>query len=328
MADFDLPFANDSDARRYPTSQDQQEGFICGPADRALFNGLFHRIESELGAVIAAAGIIPSDADMTQVLQAIQGLIDAATGGNPAGYILMDQARARLPIFPDVQNTDGRIVITSPANGQVRLPGGVSFNHRGIFQVTTAQTDYNTDPSKTYHLRWNKVDGFVLKDIADAIYNPSALSELNRAFDSTFDDMLIARIITNSSNIPTIANLANKAHLWELLTKLTMETGTGAGEGSGIIWGSLPRLTVPLNWARTPKVSISRANAHITGLWESITHIGHGTSFNGDTYGGIGNALNRYGGEAWCLGYIFNPGSTIQPTNKWASFPFALEAWA
>ena len=54
------------------------------------------------------------------------------------------------------------------------------------------------------------MSGFALKDLGDVAYNPAALAEDNPAFDSTYDDMLVARIVTDASNVATITNLANK----------------------------------------------------------------------------------------------------------------------
>ena len=248
MANFTIPFGS-SGEKRFPTTSERQNGFLCGPADRALFTGELYRLEAEIGEVMSYAGIAGSDSDMTQLRQAILALISAATGGNPAGYVLMTQARARLPIFPEVDNVDGRIVVTSPSTGTVRLPGGVNFNHRGIFTVTTSQTDFATDPSKTYHLRWDQTNGFRLRDLANAGYNPTALAETNTIFDSTYDDMLIARVITNSSNIPTITNLANKDRIRFKETKSGLGTIVAGGNGQdGIIFTD----TSTYNWARTP----------------------------------------------------------------------------
>lgn len=210
MANFNPPFANGAD-KKYPTSDQRVNGFDCGPADRELFDGLFHRIESEIGSVITEAGITHTDDRMTLLLEAIQALIEAATGGgDPSTYLLMAQARARLPIYPEIQNTDGKIAVSSPSTGVVRVPAGVTFQHRGIFPVTTAQTDFNTLASKTYHLRWSPTGGFVLKDLSDAAYNPGVVAEDDPKFDSGFDDMLVSRVITNSSNIATITNLVNR----------------------------------------------------------------------------------------------------------------------
>ena len=220
MADFNTPFG-DTGERRFPAEVESAEGHPCGPADRPLFNGLQYRVEAEIGNVISYAGIPMTNARMTQLREAIEFLISAATGGgDPSEYVLMSQARARLPIFPEVSNIDHRIVVTSPATGTVRIPGGVELVHRGIYIVTTAQQDFPTDPSKTYHLRWDVANGFRLRDLANAGYNPTALVEWNPIFDSTYDDAILARISTNSSNIATITNLAN-LHRWFYQVDLT-----------------------------------------------------------------------------------------------------------
>jgi hypothetical protein len=213
MADFSTPFAEGGD-RRFASPTEQQEGFPCGPAERALFNGELYRLEAELGEVIEFAGITPSNDRMTQVREAIQALINAATGeGDTSDYLLMSQARARLPFFPDVLNVDGRITCLSPATGVVRIPGGVTFQHRGVYPITTVQTDLTTSLSQTYHLRWDPTNGYRLRNLTDAVYNVNGDPENSIKFDSSYDDMLIARVTTNSSNVVTITNLANKVRI-------------------------------------------------------------------------------------------------------------------
>ena len=215
MADFDPPFAQNGEFR-FPNANEQSLGWPCGPTDQALLSGLFRLHNGNIGEVIREAGVTGQDGDLTKLVRAIRALIiaeigeaDPGTAGDLSQLVLMAQARNRLPIFPDVQNADGRIGVTAPSTGTVRLAGGVEFLHRGIFRVTTTQTDFATDPSRTYHLRWTPTDGFALRDLASGSYNPGTLSEANVAFDSTYDDMLIARVITNSSNVATITTLRN-----------------------------------------------------------------------------------------------------------------------
>jgi len=135
--------------------------------------------------------------------------------------------------------------------GTVRVPAGLDFMHRGIFRVTTTQTDFVTDPSKTYHLRWNPTDGFVLRDLASGAYNPGSLAEMNPVFDSTYDDMLVARVITNMSNVATVTNLVNRDRLTAAV--LRTETFTRTTDANGNILS--PFGAEALNWARTPAVT-------------------------------------------------------------------------
>lgn len=246
MADFNVPFASNA-GRRNPSADEKQNGFPCGPADQFLFNALFYRIEAELRSVLIEGGVIPGDSSTGQVRDAIQNMIDAATGGGETGsYLLLTQASSRLPIFPEIESADGRINITSPAGGTVRIPGGVDFMHRGISPITTAQTDFATQPSKTYHVRWSPSGGYALKDLTDVAYNPSSLPEANSAFDSKYDDMLMARVVTNASNIATITTLANKSRL----VVSTIVNGTDyALSGAN---GANALFSQTLNWARAP----------------------------------------------------------------------------
>jgi hypothetical protein len=247
MADFDPPFAWDGE-RRVPTADEIETGFGCGPFSLPLWNWMFYSIWSEIGEVLTFNGITPDNGDMTQLRQAIQAQIEAATGGgDPESYLTLLQASVRLPIFPEVQTVTGHFGVVSPGTGQVRVPAGVTFQHRGISPYTTVQTDLATDASKTYHLRWNKTDGFTLKDLATGGYNPGTLAETDSSFDSTYDDMLVARVITNSSNVPTITNLVNKDR-YRSSTYSTGSAVAGGDSGDRITYSD----TLTYNLARTP----------------------------------------------------------------------------
>lgn len=287
MANFLIPFGRDAD-KRLPTTDERQNGFPCGPADIRLFNGLFNRLESEVGEVINFAGLTPDDTDLTQLRQAIEALISAATGGGDTSqFLLTAQARARLPIYPDVQHADGHLGCFTTGPGVLRIPGGRTFLHRGIFPITTVQTDLATDLSKTYHLRWNPTDGYQLKDLASGTYNPGALAESNDAFDSKFDDMLIARVVTNSGNVLTVTNLINKDRFFATYTKGTMETGPS--------WGALAGLSANINLARKPKISIPTFSVEATISSEGLAS--------------ITTTVNRYTLAAFVAGYANNGGS-------------------
>lgn len=287
--DFDPPFGENGELTA-PTTDQQSLGFDCGPASRSLFNYLFNLQQGQIANIAAEAGVASaSQGDPTVLYRAVAALIAAATGeGETSLFVLMSQARARLPIYPEVLNVDGRIVVTAPATGTVRVPGGVDFLHRGIFSVTTAQEDFATEASKTYHLRWNPDDGFALKNLADVAYNPSALSEGNTAFDSDYDDMLVARIITNSSNVATITNLANKDRMRTSFSKTTTESSTSFSSYTDLMNAGY-YLQQDLNWARTPTSFVITADAEVTNGVDALT-----TPHTEST---------RYITKAWAFGY-------------------------
>lgn len=260
MADFAKPFADDGE-KRYPETSEKAAGFPCGPADQDLFNGMFYRLEAELGELITYSGITPTDARFTQVRESIMALIDAAVGsGDTAQFVLMSQARSRIPIFPEVQRDDGLIAVTAPSIGIIRVPGNITFTHRGVFNVTTIETDFSTNSNKIYHIRWNPTDGYQMKDLSDLAYNPSSLDESNIAFDTLFDDMLIARVVTNSSNFSTITNLSNKSRLGysedRERSTLGVVSETSAYGGNSIVKRDI---VFDLNWSRKPIVTEIRA---------------------------------------------------------------------
>lgn len=295
MADFNLPFASNGE-RREPTADEQDSGFGCGPAQLPLFNWMFYALQAEINKVMLEGGITPSNGDMTQLWQAIQAMIDASTGGgDPATYLLVSQARARLPIFPEVLNTNGHFGVTSPGTGQVRIPAGVNFQHRGIYPIATVQTDLATDPSKTYHLRWNPTDGFALKDLASVVYNPSTLAETVETFDSAYDDMLCARVITNSSNVPTITNLINRNVLrasGEALAPGVFGTSNYGWEDATMPSAITHYTAVPINFARRPDAYLSAIN----DLWVKDTIV----TANERNLGA--RCRDRYNVELWAQG--------------------------
>lgn len=267
MAKFSPPWASVGGVTRSPTVDEQNDGFPCGELDLDLWNRLIQRYDAELQAILDEGGITGTEEDDTGVLQAIQAMIAAATGGGDTSqFVLFSQAQARLPIFPEVTTNNGVIAVTSPGTGQIRVPASAVILHRGIRTYTTVQTDFATVLSKTYHLRWNPTDGFALKDLADTGYNPTVAAETNAAFDSTYDDMLVARIVTNSSNVPTITNLTNKDRFSlsgeVAITSVSFQDSTAP---SAITGGQ----TITINSARRCRAAI----AAITDLDGSSTTI-------------------------------------------------------
>lgn len=245
----DPPFASDGGVARSPTTDEQAGGFPCGAADQELFNRLHQGVQAEFKAVLDAGGITGIEEDDTGLLQAIMALISAATGGGDTSeYILFTQAQNRFPIFPEVTTNNGIIIVTTPATGTVRVPAGASILHRGIGLYTSALTDFATTANKTYHVRWNRTDGFSLKDLADVTYNPAVLDEADESFDSTFDDMLVARVVTNSSNVATVTNLQNKASLDINVTLEGQNLRNANNQFEKVL-----DFEAEFNWARTPR---------------------------------------------------------------------------
>jgi len=156
-----------------------------------------------------------------------------------------------FPFFPEVETADGKLTITASV-GQVIVANGQSFIHRGARRILTSDTliaarTLPTVESKSYHLRARWSSGAIvyeLKDLADGTYNPGALAESHATFDTTYDDMLIARVTTNASNVPTVTPLVNKDRLFG---RFSASFVSGSPHN-----GWTPAWNMTFNWARTP----------------------------------------------------------------------------
>jgi hypothetical protein len=253
--DYNAPFGSADPNAAYVDRN--TPGAVAGSKVPALAIEMPQR---EIVTVIKNAGLTPNKTDPTQLDQAIDQKILAITGGGgDENYVLMTQARVRLPIFPEVMTADGLIPVISPSAGQVRVPAGYEFLHRGIFSVTTVQADFATAANKTYHLRWMPSGGFSLRDLADAAYNPTAAAESSRSFDSTYDDMLVARVVTNAGNSPTVTNLVNKNRiLLEISEAGSMTSNTGVDD-------AVRTAALVFNLARTPVMAVTPVDIAVGG---------------------------------------------------------------
>ena len=196
-----------------------------------------------------------------------------------------------FPLFPEVNTTDNKLLVTS-TTGNVVIATGQTFSWRGLNLINTDSFDisnrsFSTTASKTYHLRWyapgtanapsvTYPNGrFLLQDLSSGTYNPTSASETASIFDTTYDSMLVARVVTNSSNIPTVTLLINKARLLEnlefryatstVMGNLTFGNGANytivgagstAGQRVGISGGVRLHTTLSdynLDWSRTPQ---------------------------------------------------------------------------
>lgn len=149
------------------------------------------------------------------------------------------------PIFPEVAG-NGLFTLTSPGAGQLRIAAGTTWTHRGAFTYTSVQTDLATAANKTYHLRWGRVNGFALYDLSSGAYNPSSVPETDATFDTTYDSMLVARVVTSAGNVLTVTPLINKA---ALSASIAMTPGPLVAPSLNL---SRQSQTADYNWSRTP----------------------------------------------------------------------------
>ena len=199
-------------------------------------------------------------------LRRIRGVDGITVTQNTNDISISGSGLGLAPFFPEVE-TDGGVLAVSATTGQVTVQSGKTFIHRGTRRISTSDTalggrQFATSANKTYHLRWRWNAGapaYVLLDLANAGYNPGGAAETSTGFDSEYDDMLIARVVTNGSNVPTVTALKNLHSLRDVIFNL--------GDVPGAPGNALSRTaTETYNWARRPD------------LLPSMTYINSGSS--------------------------------------------------
>ena len=178
-----------------------------------------------------------------------------------------------------------KLAITDNADGTLTIDPAQTWLWRGVFRYSSddfllADRTVPTVASKTYHLRWHAPGTgtaipeatypngrFELADLTGA--NPA---EGDVSYDTTYDRMLIARIVTDVGNIATITVLKNLAVLseeirWAVMTKSEVTAPLYyEGFSYGVVvpartsnsWGGvmiLPPAPLALNWSRSPSAA-------------------------------------------------------------------------
>lgn len=206
---------------------------------------------------------------------------------------------ALAPIFPEVETADNKLTVTA-GSGQVIVGAEQTFIHRGARRIdcnsySAGARTFNTSANKTYHLRWRWNDGvpaFSLNDLSNVGYNAGSLAEGAGAFDSTYDDMLIAKVETNGSNGITITSLRNKHVLREVRTNVGTISGTTAN-------AKTRTASETYNWARTPDLMPNWWLVYTAGVGASngLDQFPGSATHDHDEYINI-TAVSRYG---WSL---------------------------
>lgn len=224
--------------------------------------------QREILKVITEAGLTPIHTDLTQLWQALQ-LLYGGEEEEPADF----ESRLKLlPVYPEI-TASGFVFTFTASTGQIIVDSGLTWLHRGATAYTTADflladRTFATSASKTYHLRWYAPGHamapsltypkgrLMLRDLADTGgYNPGAAAETSAIFESTYDDMLVARVVTNGSNVLTVTALLNRALLVDE-GEVTIGFSTYDG-GSTLPSAIVNGVTVTLNWARRPRATMA-----------------------------------------------------------------------
>lgn len=185
----------------------------------------------------------------------------SADGG--AGALLIEPwalamtALDRLPIFPEILTATAKLALTA-TTGQIVVDAGQSFKHRGHRIVKTSDTaagsrTFATAINKTYHLRWTWSAGAGAYGLVDM--TSASPAETDSSYDSTYDMMLIAKVVTNGSNVLTVTPLENRP---VLQARGELVFSAIAWDGDLVAPSALTSgTTTTLNWARRPQVTMN-----------------------------------------------------------------------
>lgn len=208
------------------------------------------------------------------------------------------------PTYPEIQTVDNRLALTDDGAGIIKVDDTQTWLWRGLTQISSddfdlADRSFATVANKTYHLRWNAPGTgnatpqddwpngrFELVDLTNA-----TPAETDPIYDSTYDRMLIARIITDSQNAANIQALANAAVLKTTgQALLTSSNYTYEDEHNPSSIENF--LNIYVLWARQPIPSMTAFNdfSRYLPAW--------GSSTDAQTNIGVG-PNDRYGFRAW-----------------------------
>ncbi|MGL5734287.1 MAG: hypothetical protein ACRCYS_05405, partial [Beijerinckiaceae bacterium] len=112
-------------------------------------------------------------------------------------------------------------------------------------------------PNTLHHIRWVP-DALPLAPRCNSnwsngqfVVTTPGVNEDDSTFDTTLDDMLIARVVTNGANSPTITSLANANRLHGVFISNNVAASPVGVNGATIT------PSVAYNWARIPTVMAS-----------------------------------------------------------------------
>jgi len=260
----------------HPTGNEEAQGFLrlatIPETAAGILNsvgvhpaGLKSVIDALKGGVATAGNTLKKLYDLIVAIQGAIAVIQSQLAAF-AGF-------QNMPIYPEFVDpaadpwpfaTEARHTITPTLSGSnLVVPAGKQIIHRGgkiysTSDITGPNRTFALANNKTYHLRWYAPGHtlapanawpsgrFMLRDLADGSYNYGGQPEQSSAFDSRYDDALVAKIQRSNLGDTTITAFMNKAVFDQYF-----ESG-GPTSTPGIV-----QEVYTLNLARTPTVVLS-----------------------------------------------------------------------
>ena len=230
-----------------------------------------------------------TDAEAKDLLQENRIIDPMRLHGSMADYF------ANNLVFPEIETATNVLAITDNADGMITIDAAQTWLWRGMVRYSSddfvlADRTLVHAANKTYHLNWHP-SGIGIA-VPKATYpngrfelidmTAAAPVETDNNYDSTYDKMLIAKIVTDGANTPTITLLKNKA---VMVIDLNFTSSALVASGAN---GATATFYPVWNFARTPTVQSS--------MW----HMAIASSADADWYC-ITTGVTRYGATATAI---------------------------
>lgn len=199
------------------------------------------------------------------------------------------------PVYPIVISDNCKLTVTAGA-GQVTIPQNQHWLWRGQQLLSTSQfatpaLTFATAPNRVYHLLWDASGGefampadlYPIGRYALVDRTAAVPAETDASYDTTWDRMLVARVVTDGANVATVRTLRNCDRLWTSPTYFTTTAAIGApGDivANGPIlfdtsndWAGRFAASFTLDWSRTPKIAPVNGMIGISNFGSYAGHI-------------------------------------------------------
>lgn len=231
----------------------------------------------DIGDLISA-----TDSTRGLIRIATQAEVNAGTETNiatpPSALKFITENIFNSPLYPEIFTESNKLeLVHNSTTKTITIAENQEFWSRKSGLVSTSDYSatnrtFNYVSDKTYHLRWDHINGFRLLDLSDVDYNPGTLDGADVIFDTTFDDMLVADYSNNL--LSTLIN-CNDYHdqIYAFSIAIGLQDNVAGFEQNPA--NLTPTVTVNLNLSRIPKVSLSgQSDLYLVGATASEVTFG------------------------------------------------------
>lgn len=196
----------------------------------------------------------------------IAAILHQATPFDAPSYVKGITPNPNPLYYPEILTANHMLHIFDNRNGTCGVGTDQWFIWRNVWKFNTsdytpAERTLPIKPKQTYHVRWTQTAGFSIHALSDSQYNPQGLAETHSSFDTSYDDMLLARVRTDSNNQADITPLVNQQQL-SISAETSFFWPTRNTDEEKRYFEFEPQASLTINWARTPYPFINKIDGY------------------------------------------------------------------